>query len=200
MASFFLKLRDRPTLNRPNQKHQTYTEILNILHRTNEVRDDYFKFSFVRNPWDRQVGRFFHDKRVGDIPADVTFEQWIKWFEMRFNSKKGFLPAFEDPSALGAWCSSLGSIKPKFLTRWDWPCFYWCCDEGQQLNLDFIGRVENLAEDWKVVAKKLDLPLELPHKNQSNRGPYQDYYTRETRDIVETIFAKDIEHFNYTFD
>jgi len=200
MAPSLMKWKTKGSPLQPNQKHQTYVEARKFAEDKGYDINSFLKFSFVRNPWDRQVGRFFHDKKVGDIPKDVTFAQWIRWFDQRFKDKGGFLPAFKDPSARRAWCCAVGgSHKPKYLPRWDWPCFYWCCNEDMEIEMDFIGRIENIEEDFKKLSKLIGIDLELPHKNKSERGPYQDYYTKETRDIVEKIFEKDIEHFNYQY-
>ena len=201
MAPFFMKWKIKGSAFQPNQKHQTYVEACQFAKDKNIDISAFFKFTFIRNPWDRQVGRFFHDQRVGDIPKEITFSQWIRWFDQRFKDKDGFLPAFKDPSAKRAWCCGIGgSHKPKYLPRWDWPCFYWCCNEGMEIEMDFIGKVENIEEDFKKLSKHLNLNLELPHKNKSDRGAYQDYYTKETRDIVAKIFEKDIEYFEYSYD
>ena len=38
---------------------------------------EYFKFGFVRNPWDREVSTFGMRKRRGDFPAEYGFERYI---------------------------------------------------------------------------------------------------------------------------
>jgi hypothetical protein len=200
MAPFFMRWKAKATSEQPNQKHQTYVEAEADIKKRGKSPDDFFKFTFIRNPWDRQVGRFFHDQRIGDIPPDVSFERWIKWFDMRYKDKGGFDRALQDETAKRPWCFGLGANKPKFLPRWDWPCFYWCCNEDMEIKMDFIGRVETLEKDFDSLTKKLDINASLPHKNKSDRGPYQDYFTKETKDVVEKIFEKDIEHFGYTFD
>ena len=201
MAPLLMKWKLKGTPTQPNQKHQTYIEALDFAKEKKLNLDDYFKFTFIRNPWDRQVGRYFHDRRVGDIPQDVSFDRWIKWFRDRHKDKGGFDIAFKDSAARRAWCCGLsGANKPKYLVRWDWPCFYWCCNEDMEIEMDFIGRVEKIEEDFKILSKKIGIDIPLSHKNKSDRGPYQDYFTKENRDIVEHIFEKDIEHFGYTFD
>ena len=70
-----------------------------------------------------------------------------------------------------------------------------------EIDCDFIGRFENLSEDYQKLAKFLDIKLPaLPVVNISKRkGTYQDYYTQETRDMVAKAYKKDIEAFGYNF-
>jgi hypothetical protein len=66
---------------------------------------------------------------------------------------------------------------------------------------DFIGRFERLQEDWAMVAKKLGVSGLLPHARANPRARhYTEYYTPETRSIIEQKFKVDIETFNYRFD
>jgi len=74
-------------------------------------------------------------------------------------------------------------------------------DERRYRLVNFVGRFENLDEDFAKVCDKLGLgPQSLPHENAARaRRPYRDYYNAQTRALVETLYREDIERFGFTF-
>jgi hypothetical protein len=69
--------------------------------------------------------------------------------------------------------------------------------EGK-LVVDFIGRFENLQNDFDVVCDKLGIKhTELPHVNKGKFANYDLYYTPEVKNIVSEYFIKDFELFGY---
>ena len=81
-----------------------------------------------------------------------------------------------------------------FLTQTEW-----IADERGEVLVDFVGRFESLADDFAAVCAELGTRAPLPHLKPSSRGAYQDYFTDETRGIVGSYYAEDVERFGYTF-
>ena len=41
--------------------------------------DEYFKFGFVRNPWDRELSSYFFNNETLKPPKNISFKRWLKY-------------------------------------------------------------------------------------------------------------------------
>jgi hypothetical protein len=75
-------------------------------------------------------------------------------------------------------------------------------DPDGRLMVDFIGRFENLHNDFNRLCLTIGIaPMELLHaKTQRPHADYRSYYTDETREKVARHWKRDIEAFGYDFD
>ena len=65
--------------------------------------------------------------------------------------------------------------------------------------VDYIGKIENINHDFKVIADRLNIPDELQVLNTSIHKHYRDVYTQESRDFVAKHHSDDIETFGYLY-
>jgi hypothetical protein len=158
---------ERFGLRNPNykiKKHSTLGEYRDAL--GNEQFCNLYRFTCVRNPWDRMVSYYF-------TPTQ-TPESWDR--------KKFRKTIFKAVSVAD----------------------YLRLDNGEGdpfVNVDYIMRFENLAEDFRTVCRTLAImPPTLPRHNRSSREHYSKYYDDELRELVRTRFAAEIERFCYTFE
>ena len=135
-----------------------------------EIFNSVFKFTFVRNPWDWQVSLYHY---ILENPENHGYEE-----TMKMGSFRNFVFSREKLSFTQTSC---------------------LVDESGNLLVDFVGKFENLDEDFQTICHKVGISANLPHINKSKRTRYQGYYDAETRDLTARLYAEDIERFGYTF-
>lgn len=80
------------------------------------------------------------------------------------------------------------------------PYLDWFRDRTGRVRTDFVGRFENLHEDYRRLTQWLGIEAPpLPHLNKSQRGEYRDRYDARSRDTVTRYFREEIETFDYRF-
>lgn len=164
-------------INKDLYNHYTAMELREILGPTEY--ESKFKFCFVRNPWDKVVSeyRFRIWTYQNELTSDMKFSQWLK---LTYVDK-----------------------DPKYF---DWPKMFlpqleWITDEKGAMAVDFVGKFENLQEDFYVISDAIKIDRQhLGHENRSRKSAnYRHYYDCETKAIVERHFKADIEYFGYEF-
>lgn len=160
------------------KNHQTAKEIIKRIGQTQW--DSAYKFTFVRNPWDRIVSlyEYRHKKNKTKIASrGLKFEQWIS-------------------KTIGKEQDSYYYDNPKsFQTQTEW-----LKDPQGNISIEAIGRFEYINEDFDKISQTIGLQVQLPHLNASSRAPYQSYYTDQSRATVASWFREDIERFEYRFE
>ena len=95
------------------------------------------------------------------------------------------------------WIIYTHSIQPDH--RFNSSQIDWLNDKGGNILVDHIARFEKLEQEWKYICDQLDINANLVHLQKTDRTHYRDYYDDQSKEIVETMFAKDIEFFGYEF-
>lgn len=143
-----------------------------------------FRFTFVRNPWERLVScyndkvRRWRSSRADSpyfgVSTDWEFPQFVKWVVGLEEGQKFF--------------KDTHFIPQSWLLFWD-----------STFVVDFVGRFERLQDDWAMVSARFNLEP-LRHLNAREHPHYSSYYTRETRSLVDRYYKMDIEFFGYCFE
>lgn len=136
------------------------------------IFNNYFKFAFVRNPFDWQVSLYEYARQNIMHPQhDLTlgfksFDAYIEWrVDGNYQCQKDFV-----------------------------------FSHSGKLLVDFIGKLENLEDDMNKIYNAIGIKkICLPHKNASKRADYRSYYSSYSKELVEKTFADDINLFGYSF-
>lgn len=167
------------TKHDPSPAIDKHSSIFVHLEKLGPEAGDYFKFSFVRNPWDRLVSAFHYIiERRKELELVANHEDF-----------EGFLYSFiEEPS--------------KYL---DIPYFRpqssFLVDDKGEMPLDFLGRFETFEKDLSVVLREIGSRRMLfKHRKKSKRRDYREYYSAKSSKAVGEIYIRDIQNFGYSFN
>lgn len=139
-----------------------------------EAFGGYFKFAFVRNPFDRFVSYCAFMLREGDM-----FQRQPQAAMRRF--------LFEEPPEHHILFQPQASLL--------------LSDDGKTLLADQVGRAETLQASYDAICERIGLPIrQLERVNGSRRGDYRQYYDQALIDGVAQRYAQDLELFGYAFE
>lgn len=159
-------------------RHIPYTEYLRASPRKFRA---YFKFAFVRNPWDRLVSTWFFLKKGGMNEADRV---WSEAHLAPYADFDSFVRHGLGRPEVQAWAH----FRPQ--------ADFILAPDGTVM-VDFVGRYEQLSGDFAIVARRLGVNAVLPAHNASNHAHFASYFTAESAAIVAQIYARDAYAFGY---
>ncbi len=147
---------------------------------------DYFKFTFVRNPYSRLVScyenKYHRDKELGYVDR-LCYDSYLMGYMKRDGGFEHFLKkvcALPDFIADKHFCSQYRMIY----------------DRRGRCMLDFVGHFERLEEEYAPIQQKYGL-LPILRYNVTKKVNWMDYYTRETARLVHDKFREDFQAFDY---
>lgn len=148
----------------------------------------YFKFAFVRNPWDRLHSAYFFLKKGGMYNVDAEFyEQHLS----HLSSFEEFILEWLNNETIESYVHFVPQYK--FITS---------KNNRDEIIMDFIGNYENLEEGFQHVCKTLKFQnVQLLKENITHNGQrkYFQSYSKEMKDKVHELYQRDIEFFKYSF-
>lgn len=140
---------------------------------------NYFKFAFVRNPYERIISGW-NDKIVlgnkggminsKEMKKNLNFDYFIKWLSdqnmqevnIHFRPQSYLLP----------------------------------------VDLDFLGHIESFATDLSFVLNEIgiDISGSVPHRNKKLHASSNEIISKSSKIIIQDLFSEDFERFGYKYD
>lgn len=136
------------------------------------IFNHYFKFSVVRNPYERLISHISWINGNWATKKQLTKQQVSDFIlnlskNKNYNTSKHLIP------------------QNKFIYL------------GDNLMMDMVLRFETLEEDFDKLCNHLKIKKRLLLRMKSHHEHFENYYTEETKKIVYKIYQKDFELFEY---
>jgi len=141
----------------------------------------YYKFSFVRNPYDRALSAYRYILSGGNQGKQ----------DLAIAKEMAEYSDFDDFVARGLWQGAFRSHL-LFLSQSSF-----VMDGNETLMVDFLGHFETLDKDFKQVANKLGISSEIAHRNKGSVEAGAGM-TAATREKLAILYAQDFVNFGYT--
>lgn len=149
--------------------------------------DRFFKFSFVRNPWDRLYSAYSFLKKGGINSQDKN------WSELNLSRYKNF------EHFVMEWVSGKNIYSYiHFVPQVD----FLIIPGISKIQIDYLGFFENLNDDFDYISSKIKVSNRLRHINKtiSRKKTYAEMYNKDMISLVHNVYRKDIDIFGYSFD
>lgn len=149
--------------------------------------EDWFKFTIVRNPWDRLVSCYEYAKAEKSYWHNNVGEELTPHPDFELIKRISFK---ETVDILYKYRGH------RILKHAGWlPQVHWLWDDSikKEFIVDKIYRIEDLSS----LEKKFN--IKLKKINVTKKKPYKEYYTPELIDKVSQIYEQDIKTLKYEF-
>jgi len=139
--------------------------------------EEYFKFCFVRNPYDRFVSTWFNlvDPKAGHA--------WAK-------------PLLEEYHTFDNFCKNFATSEWQSWIHFRPQLDYCLVDDVNRM--DFVGHQENFDIDFSEACRLIGVPRPATGRYRfSEHAHFKEYYDDDMKDIIYRFYQKDFEAFEY---
>ena len=146
----------------------------------------YFKFTVVRNPWDRLVSAYFY---LRQDRGHETTKKWVKKNLRGYEKFNDFVLSLKKDKVrrdILSWTHFLPQHK-------------WISDSEGNILVDFVAKIENLEIDFHKIKECTKINDNLERINKSEKKGYKNYYSEETAKIVQRVYKKDVKYLGYSY-
>ena len=135
---------------------------------SDDIWNSYFKFTFVRSPYERMISNYYFLSYNNIMPFN-------KFITHKLTTTDHI------------WHSELSQSTHIY-------------SKTNKLLVDYIGRFENLQEDFNIICNKIGLShITLPHVNKSiyNKDNINELLNHDTKEIIYNKYIEDFNNFGY---
>lgn len=143
----------------------------------------YYKFTFVRNPYSRLVSAYSFLKNGGFNKSDAA---WAAENISEYHTFDEFVDKWLNEENIWSYIH----FKPQYS---------FVCDIDLKPEVDFIGKVETIDKDFNIACKALGVEnnLSVYNKRNADNSHWKDYYSNYSFEKVADVYHHDFKIFNY---
>lgn len=183
---------------------------------------NYFKFGFVRNPYDRYVSAYRMCIREAGRGESSGYTETLGWFDKysagsamvrekakakrlaskyKKHTRENFREFFEKTIPYETDPNKMSKARRAAAINHHWsPQIHFV--PSDRVKLDFVGRFESFEEDFRFVLDKIGFRHdgEIPKLNATKLSNYMDYFNHTDEAGMRFFhdhYYEDFEHFNY---
>lgn len=155
--------------------------------------EEYLKFAFVRNPWDRLFSCY--KSKVLQDPAEYVrgFTDGVLDGLLECSDR------FHAGMSFADFVYTVMEIDDRYADEHFRSQYLTIYDREGRLLVNYLGYFEELNRDWQYIADWIGQGNQLPRLMKSRSGSYLDHYTPELVEMVGRRFEADVELFGYVF-
>ena len=156
----------------------------------------YFKFAFIRSPYDRAVSIYENIMQDYKRNLDNPRKRQTDKGKLLESILSNISVRYED-FTFDIFCTAV--LRDRALDNYHWDKQVNAVTDGKgSIIFDFLGRYENLQMDFDIACENSGLPkYQLPHYNKTRRKDLNAYLTPVAKNILNQVYADDFEALGY---